>query len=132
MMPYWRKRVKGFGMTLLLRDDPDVIERYREHHGAVPPVVTARLRAIGIDHMEIFLTGRRLFMHFSAPDDFDPARDFASLTDDPAYVPWDDLMRTFQERVPEARPGEWWHVMEEVFDLDWPQHRPGSEAATSS
>ena len=111
--------MKGFGMTLLLHDDPDLIAGYIEHHRAVWPVVTARLRAIGIDHMEIFLTGRRLFMHFSAPDEFDPRHDFASLVDDPAYRRWDELMRTFQERVPEAVDGEWWHVMEEVFDLDW-------------
>jgi hypothetical protein len=26
-------------------------------------------------------------------------------------------MRTLQERAPEARAGEWWATMEEVFDL---------------
>ena len=31
---------------------------------------------------------------------------------------WDELMRTFQEPVAEARPGEWWASMECVFDLD--------------
>jgi L-rhamnose mutarotase len=119
--------MKGFGMTLLLRDDPATIERYKEHHRHVWPVVTTRLRGLGIDHMEIFVTGRRMFMHFRAPDDFDPVRDFARLADDPEYQRWDELMRTFQERVPEASAGEWWHVMEEVFDLDWPQHQAVEE-----
>ena len=29
-----------------------------------------------------------------------------------------------QERVDEAKPGEWWAMLEPVFDLNWPQHRP--------
>jgi L-rhamnose mutarotase len=124
--------MKGFGMTLLLRDDPDLIARYRQHHLAVWPAVTTRLRALGIDHMEIFLADRRMFMHFTAPDDFDPSRDFATLVDDPEYRSWDELMRTFQEPAPEALPGEWWHPMEEVFDLDWPQHRPGGGVAAEA
>ena len=122
--------MQGFGMTIMLRDDPEQIERYKAHHRAVWPAVTARLRALGIDHMEIFLTERRMFMYFTAPDGFDPARDFAVLSDDPEYQRWDELMRTLQEPAPEARPGEWWHAMEEVFDLDWPQHRPTAATVT--
>jgi L-rhamnose mutarotase len=106
--------MKGYGMTLLLRDDPDLIARYKQHHLAVWPAVTTRLRALGIDHMEIFLADRRMFMHFTAPDDFDPSRDFSSLVDDPEYQRWDELMRTFQEPAPGALPGEWWHTMEEA------------------
>ena len=55
--------------------------------------------------------------------DFDPQRDFARLNDDPRYREWDELMRSLQEPVPEARLGEWWAEMEEIFDLNWPQHR---------
>jgi hypothetical protein len=28
-------------------------------------------------------------------------------------------MHTMQERVPEAKPSEWWAMMELVFDLNW-------------
>jgi len=31
----------------------------------------------------------------------------------------DELMRTLQERAPEAKPDDWWAPMEEVFDLNW-------------
>jgi L-rhamnose mutarotase len=44
---------------------------------------------------------------------------WARLTLDPKYREWDALMRSMQERVPEAREGEWWAEMDEVFDLDW-------------
>jgi hypothetical protein len=29
-------------------------------------------------------------------------------------------MRTFQQKVPEAKPDEWWAAGELVYDLDWP------------
>jgi len=70
--------------------------------------------------MKIFLLGRRLFMYMEAVDGFDPARAFPRLNDDLRYREWDALMRSMQERVPEAREGEWWAQMEEVFDLNWP------------
>jgi hypothetical protein len=28
-------------------------------------------------------------------------------------------MSTFQAKVPEAGPNDWWAPMEKVFDLDW-------------
>ena len=116
--------MKGFGMTLFLQDDPEKVALYKAHHRAVWPGVIAGLHSIGVEHMEIYLVGRRMFMHFSAPDDFEPARDFAALAEDPEYARWDELMRTFQERAPEAIDGEWWHPLEQVFDMDAPQDGP--------
>jgi len=52
-------------------------------------------------------------------DGFDPDRDFPKLNDLPRYREWDALMSSMQERVSEAREGEWWAAMEEVFDLNW-------------
>ena len=46
------------------------------------------------------------------------------LRDDPTYRKWDELMRSMQERVLGAKPSEWWAMMQLVFDLNWPQHRP--------
>ncbi len=113
-----------YGMALNLRDDPAVIARYRREHAKAWPEVLARLRAVGITEMKIFLLGRRLFMYCETRDGFDPAKDFARCAEDPTYRRWDELMRTMQERVDEAKPGEWWAMMELVFDLSWPQQRP--------
>lgn len=109
--------MQSFGRTLLLVDDPALIKRYREHHRAVWPEVTARLRQVGITEMRIYLLGRRLFMYMEAADSFDPATDFARINDDRRSQEWDELMRTVQERVPEAAQGEWWAAMEQVFEL---------------
>jgi L-rhamnose mutarotase len=112
---------RTYGMTLQLRDDPGVIARYKAEHAAAWPEVIARLREAGVLELRIFLLGRRLFMYMQAVEGFDPARDLARLDDDPRYREWDDLMRSLQEPVPEARAGEWWAPMEEVFDLNWPR-----------
>ena len=111
--------MQSYGLTLLLKDDPEVIERYKRYHRDAWPEVITRLREIGITQMKIYLTGRRLFMYMEASDGFDPARDFPKLGDVPRYREWDKLMSSMQERVPEAGEGEWWAVMEQVFDLNW-------------
>ena len=106
-----------YGMTLMLKDDEETVQRYWEYHRHVWPEVLDRLRKVGIVNMRIYLLGRRMFMYMEAVDGFDPERDFAKLNDLPRYREWDELMRTLQERAPEARADEWWAQMEEVFDL---------------
>jgi L-rhamnose mutarotase len=116
--------VQTFGLTLCLRDDPEKIADYKRFHQAVWPEVTARLRECGIERMQIFLRGRRMFMHISTDDSFDPARDFTRINADPTSARWNALMADLQERAPEANPDEWWAPMDLVFDTAWPQHGP--------
>ena len=109
--------MKVYGLTLMLRDDPAAIARYKEYHRQVWPEVAANIRAHGIRAMRIFLLGRRMFMYVEAEDSFEPRRDFPRINEAPRSREWDDLMRTLQERAPEAAPGEWWALMEQVFEL---------------
>lgn len=107
-----------FGLCLNLKDDPDVIEQYKAYHRDVWPEVLDSLREVGITHMDIYLLGNRLFMAIETVDGFDPERDFPRhLEMHPRCREWDVLMRNFQERVPEAKPDEWWATMEQVFEL---------------
>jgi len=115
--------VKTFGLTLNLRDDRAKIAQYRQAHLAVWPAVTDRLRECGVQQMQIFLRGTRLFMYLVTDDAFDPARDFARINDDPESARWNALMAELQARAPEANPDEWWATMELVFDLKWAQHQ---------
>ena len=73
---------------------------------------------LGIRRMKIYLVGTRLFMYFEANDDFDPRRDFQRYALDARCREWDEFMRTFQRRIAEAGPSDWWTPMEEVFDLE--------------
>ena len=109
--------MKSYAMTLNLKDDPDLIERYKEYHRAVWPEVIASLQGLGIKKMRIFLLGRRLFMYLEAPDDFDLERDFPRYMEVERASEWDALMREYQEPVADAAPGELWAPMEQVFDL---------------
>ncbi len=109
--------MKAYGLMLCLQDDPAKIALYTEYHRAVWPAVLARLRAVGVQEMKIFLRERRMFMYIETDDTFDPLRDFARVNDDPKSAEWNALMATLQERAPEATADEWWAPMECVFDM---------------
>lgn len=110
--------MKSFGMTLNLKSDPGVVDKYVEYHKAVWPDVLAGLGGLGISRMKIFLHGLSLFMYMETADDFVPSRDFAKYMEKGRAREWDELMRTFQEPAPGAASGEWWAEMDEVFDLE--------------
>lgn len=110
--------MKHFGLTLNLKADPRLIEEYKAYHRQVWPEVIKSLREVGISRMHIYLLGRQLFMALETIDNFDPERDFPRYLElHPRCRQWDRLMRTFQEPVPEAKSGEWWAMMEPVFEL---------------
>lgn len=112
--------MKSFAQVLDLKDDPEIIAEYEEYHRNVWPEVIEALKGIGIQRMEIFRVGNHLFMYYTAPDDFDPARDFQGYTERaPRAAEWNDLMMTFQQKVPEAGPGDWWTSGKLVFDSEW-------------
>lgn len=100
-----------------LADDPAAIEDYLAAHRAVPEAVERALREIGIERMEIFRHGTRLFMRIETREGFDPARDYQRYASIPEAVEWDARMRVFQRPVPGAAPGEWWTTMEPVYEL---------------
>eukprot|EP01130_Rhizamoeba_saxonica_P005193 TRINITY_DN207_c0_g1_i2.p1 TRINITY_DN207_c0_g1~~TRINITY_DN207_c0_g1_i2.p1 ORF type:complete len:127 (-),score=27.16 TRINITY_DN207_c0_g1_i2:49-399(-) len=111
---------KLIAQTVNLKDDPELIAAYKQHHQNVWPEVIASLKAIGCHSMNIFLLGRRMFMVCQVDQDFEPSRDFPKYLDlDPKCQEWEDLMTTFQEPVPEAKEGDKWAPMEEVFDMEW-------------
>lgn len=110
--------MKSFAMTVNLKDDPEIIRKYIDHHGNPYPEVVDALKKVGIEEIRIWILGRRLFMLLDTQDDFDPEIDFPKyLTLDPRCVEWEDLMTTFQEPVEEAKPEEKWASMTEIFTL---------------
>ena len=111
--------MKHYGLTLNLKDDPEIIRKYKEYHNNPWREPLQGLRDIGVLDMKIFLLGRRMFMFMTTVDEFDAQSDFPRYMEQyPKAKEWDDLMCTFQEKVPEAQEDEWWASMEEVFDLE--------------
>ncbi len=78
-------------MTLNLKADPALIERYQEYHRAVWPEDLVGLRGTGM--MKILLHSRRLFMYLEAPDGYDMERDFAEYMAHNRAREWDELTR---------------------------------------
>lgn len=110
--------MKHFGLTINLRDDPELIEKYKVYHQNAWEETLIGLKSVGITKMNIYLLGRQLFRAMETIDTFDIKRDFPRyLEEHPKCREWDELMRTFQEPVDEAQPDEWWTQMEPVFEL---------------
>jgi len=105
-------------LTVNLRDDPAAIATYCEYHTRVFPEVLERLRAVGVRRMDIHLLGRQLVMIVEVSDGLDVRGVFAAHRQATGRVEeWERLMKSLQEPVPDAPPGEWWAVMEPLFHL---------------
>ena len=110
-------------LTVHLKNDPAALEAYRRHHAAVWPEVVESLRASGVRHMDIHLLGRQLVMVLELEDGLDVREVFATHSaSTPRVAEWEALMKSLQEPVDGAGPGEWWAIMEPVFRLE--SHQP--------
>jgi L-rhamnose mutarotase len=105
-------------LTVDLRDDPAAIATYRDYHQQVWPEVLESLRRAGVRSMDIRIHGRRLVMILELSDGLDVQQVFgAYLSSHPRVQEWERLMQSLWERPSDAPPGEWWAVMEPIFQL---------------
>jgi L-rhamnose mutarotase len=100
-----------------LVDDATLIEEYRRMHepGAVWPGVIDHIRALGVEAMEIWQRGERLFMILETANDFPRSVDAESLVRD--NLRWERTMDRFQKRLKDAAPGEKWSPLDCIFVL---------------
>jgi L-rhamnose mutarotase len=107
--------VAFYGRTVNLKDDPKLIEAYKEYHRNVWPEVEGELGKLGVTKMRIFLLGRQLFMYMEAPDGFDPMAFDVRWLENPRCLAWEEIMEQYFEPLPGAKAGEWWLPMESVY-----------------
>ena len=105
-------------LALDLKDDPDLIAEYERHHREVWPEITRSIRTSGIEDMEIYRIGNRLFMVMEVSEDFSFETKAEADRTDPRVQEWEALMWRFQHPLPGAAPGEKWIRMERIFKLD--------------
>ena len=105
--------------ALDLKDDAVAIAEYRRYHapGGPPAAVTRALRSSGIERLEIYLCGNRLFMVLEAGEEFSLQAKARSDGANPDVQRWEELMWRFQQRLPWAQPGEKWVAAEKIYDL---------------
>ena len=104
-------------LALALKNDPELIREYEDHHKSIWPEVVASIKASGIRNMEIYRLGTRLFMILEVDDDFSFKEKAKADHANEVVQEWENLMWQYQEALPEAAKGEKWLLMTRIFDL---------------
>lgn len=110
---------KRYCQTMDLRDDAELIRRYRQAHDKEHfwDEIKQGIQQVGILEMEIYLLGNRLFMIVEAPLDFDWDEAMSRLATLPRQQEWEEHVAQFQRCSAQATSDEKWQMMERVFHL---------------
>ncbi|MGJ8691836.1 MAG: L-rhamnose mutarotase [Thalassotalea sp.] len=103
--------------ALDLKDEPQLIEAYKKYHLSVWPEIIASIKDSGIEALDIYLVGNRLFMVADVCEGFSFAAKQAADLRNPKVVEWEELMWTFQQKLPWAKGDEKWLLMDQIFTL---------------
>ena len=110
--------MKRYCLTVNLKNDADLIHQYEEHHNKVWPEIIASIKDSGIEQMEIYRLGTRLFMIMEVNDDFSFERKAAMDQNNSKVQQWEELMWKYQQPLEEATRGEKWMLLDKIFDLN--------------
>ena len=108
---------RRYCLTLDLKDDPQLIAEYKRHHEKIWPEITRSIKDAGIEDLEIYLLGTRMFMIMEVDQNFSFKRKAEADQQNPKVQEWEQLMWSFQQPLPQAKPGEKWLLMDRVFKL---------------
>ena len=111
--------VKRYCQTLDLKDDPELIAKYKAAHSQSNawPEILEGIRSVGILEMEIYILGNRLFMVVEVPLDFDWDDAMAKLATLPRQSEWEDYVALFQDCRQGSTSDQKWRMMERMFHL---------------
>ena len=109
---------RRYCLTLDLKDDPRLIAEYKQYHEKIWPEITKSIKNSGIEDLEIYLLGTRMFMIMEVNDSFSFGKKGKADKNNPRVQEWEELMWKFQKPLPQAKPGEKWLLMERIFKLE--------------
>ncbi len=109
---------RRYCLTLDLKDDPKLIAEYKRYHEKIWPEITRSIKDSGIEDMEIYLFGTRMFMIMEVNENFSFEKKAELDRRSPKVQEWEQLMWKFQQALPQAKPGEKWLPMEKIFSLE--------------
>jgi L-rhamnose mutarotase len=109
---------RRYCLTLDLKGDSNLIAEYTRHHERVWPEITKSIKDSGIEDMEIYLFGTRMFMVMEVNEKFSFEAKAEADRDNPKVREWEELMWKFQQPLPSAKPGEKWLLMDRIFKLE--------------
>lgn len=104
-------------LALDLIDDVNLIAEYEALHRNVWPEIIESIKESGIQQLEIYRTGNRLFMIIQTDENFSFDNKSTMDASNTKVNEWEQLMWKYQQALPGARPGEKWVLMEKIFAL---------------
>lgn len=109
---------KRYCLALDLKDDPDLIEKYKEYHQNVWPEIIASIKEAHIEKLDIYHVENRLFMIMETLPGFSFEAKAKADEVNSRVQDWETLMWKYQQALPGTKPGEKWRLMEHIFELD--------------
>jgi L-rhamnose mutarotase len=109
---------RRYCLTLNLKDDAKLIVEYKRYHEKIWPEITKSIKEAGIEDLEIYLRGTRMFMIMEVSESFSFEKKAEADRKNRKVQEWEKLMWKFQKALPDARPGEKWLPMERIFKLE--------------
>lgn len=109
--------MQKYCLALDLIDDPALIAEYEKYHENIWPEIVQSIKKSGIEKLDIYRTGNRLFMILESGDDFSFEKKSQQDAANPRVQEWEALMWKFQQALPWAKPGEKWVLMKKIFEL---------------
>jgi L-rhamnose mutarotase len=94
-----------------------LIAEYEDYHKNVWAEIIKSIKGSGIEVLDIYRTGNRMFMIIEANEDFSFEKKSAMDATNPKVQEWENLMWKFQQALPWAKPGEKWILMDKIFEL---------------
>jgi len=109
--------MKRFCLALDLKEDTRLIAEYENYHKNVWPEIINSIKISGIEVLDIYRTGNRMFMIIEANEDFSFEKKSAMDATNSKVQEWENLMWKFQQALPWAKTGEKWILMDKIFEL---------------
>ena len=103
--------------ALDLIEDSVLMSEYKKYHEKIWPEITESIVNSGIENLDIYCVGNRMFMIIEANETFTFERKGEMDANNPVVQKWEELMWKYQKALPWAKQGEKWMMMEKIFDL---------------
>ena len=109
--------LKRHCFALDLVDDINLIAEYKKYHEKIWPEITASIVDSGIEVLEIYCVGNRLFMIMEVNTSFSFEKKSKMDANNPKVQEWEALMWKYQQALPVAKSGEKWLLMDKIYEL---------------
>lgn len=106
-------RNKRFVMTLMLKENRELLEAYKEIHkpDKIWPEIIENMNTMGIQEMEIYLQGCQAFLIMDTSPNFDLDKDGQKWASLPREKEWQEYVAKFQKVNPKSKAVEKWKQM---------------------